>query len=63
MVISVRARRAWNVSMRNYDYPPGLLNCHACGQPLDECACVCPFCGERNGCRCCIGPGIATGGD
>ncbi len=56
-------RRSWDWSMRNYDYPTWTPTCHACSQPLDECICVCPFCGERNGCRCCIGLGIATGGD
>ncbi len=57
---AARARdRAW----RHYDYPPWVPACPACAHLLDDCACVCPFCGERNGCRCCIGLGIATGGD
>lgn len=59
----MRTRRAWDPAWRGYDFPAWALKCHACGQSLDECACVCPFCGERNGCRCCIGLGIATGGD
>ncbi len=55
-----RARdRAW----RSYDYPAWTPGCHGCGLSLDDCACVCPFCGERTGCRCCIGLGTATGGD
>ncbi len=54
-------RREW--AWRHYEYPAWTPKCFACGLPLDECACVCPFCGERDGCRCCIGMGIATGGD
>ena len=56
-------KRARDWAWRNYDYPSWTPVCHGCGQPLDECACVCPFCGERTGCHCCIGLGIATGGD
>ena len=41
----------------------GWATCPPCGRYIEDCACVCPFCGERNGCRCCIGLGIATGGD
>ncbi len=59
----MRTNRARDRAWRNYDYPGWTPSCPDCGQPLDECACVCPFCGERDGCRCCIGLGIATGGD
>lgn len=52
--------RTWD-SM-NYGYPGWTPSCPTCGFSLDECACVCAFCGERDGCRCCIGLGIATGG-
>ncbi|HEY5606395.1 MAG TPA: hypothetical protein VIL45_07760 [Thermoplasmata archaeon] len=38
------------------------FTCPRCGQPLEACSCVCPFCGESAGCRCCIGYGVATGG-
>ncbi len=55
--------RARDRALRNYDYPGWVPACHLCGRRLDECVCVCPFCGERDGCRCCIGLGIATGGD
>lgn len=37
--------------------------CPLCGEPFEACLCVCPYCGDRNGCRCCIGYGLATGGD
>ncbi len=59
----MRRSRALDRAWRHYDYPGWMLNCSACGRPLDECVCVCPFCSERDGCRCCIGLGIATGGD
>ena len=36
--------------------------CPNCHNPIDECGCVCPFCGEVGGCDCAIGPGVATGG-
>lgn len=37
--------------------------CPPCGNYIEDCACVCPFCGERAGCRCCIGFGVPTVGD
>jgi hypothetical protein len=37
--------------------------CPLCGEFIEACLCVCPFCGERSGCTCCIGYGVATGGD
>lgn len=46
-----------------YDYPGWVPTCPVCKRFIEECACVCPFCGERDGCRCCIGLGLATGGD
>ena len=52
-----------HAALRIYEYSGWSLNCPACGRVLDDCACVCPFCGERDGCRCCIGLGVATGGD
>jgi len=36
--------------------------CPPCGEFIEDCACVCPWCGERSGCRCAIGYGLATGG-
>ncbi|HEY7588228.1 MAG TPA: hypothetical protein VIB49_05730 [Thermoplasmata archaeon] len=37
--------------------------CPPCGNYIEDCACVCAYCGERNGCRCCIGFGVPTVGD
>lgn len=59
----MRSNRARDRAWRNYDYPGAAWTCAACGSPFEECTCVCPFCSERDGCRCCIGLGIATGGD
>jgi len=59
----MKLTRARDWALRNYDFPSAAATCTLCGHRLDECACVCPFCGERTGCRCCIGLGIATGGD
>jgi hypothetical protein len=36
--------------------------CDNCGNPIDDCKCVCPYCGETDGCTCCIGADKATGG-
>jgi len=36
--------------------------CEKCGQPIDECKCRCPYCGETAACDCCIGVDKATGG-
>jgi hypothetical protein len=36
--------------------------CEKCGCPIDECKCVCPYCGESSGCECCVGTDAATGG-
>ncbi|MEM2943721.1 MAG: hypothetical protein QW087_03160 [Methanomassiliicoccales archaeon] len=38
------------------------LICQFCGRPINQCACVCPYCGESCGCECCIGLDKATGG-
>jgi len=35
--------------------------CDLCGNPIDSCSCVCPYCGEREGCTCCLFD-AATGG-
>ena len=41
-------------------------NCDKCKKPLEQCTCVCPFCGERDKCECGIklsnDDGAATGG-
>jgi hypothetical protein len=36
--------------------------CEKCGYPIDECKCVCPYCGETSDCECCLGADTATGG-
>jgi hypothetical protein len=36
--------------------------CTNCGNPIDGCKCVCPYCGESSSCECCTGYGKATGG-
>jgi len=29
---------------------------------IDDCQCVCPYCGETTKCECCIGIEVVTGG-
>lgn len=36
--------------------------CEKCGNFIDDCKCVCPYCGETDGCTCCIGNDKTTGG-
>ncbi len=36
--------------------------CDHCGNPIDDCKCVCPYCGETVDCTCCIGTDKVTGG-
>ncbi|HJX24458.1 MAG TPA: hypothetical protein VJ574_08685 [Candidatus Bathyarchaeia archaeon] len=36
--------------------------CDKCGYSIDQCQCVCPYCGETTLCTCCIGYGRAMGG-
>lgn len=35
--------------------------CVECGNPLERCSCVCPYCGERDKCECALFD-AATGG-
>ncbi len=35
--------------------------CVQCGNALEKCVCVCPFCGERDKCECALFD-AATGG-
>ncbi|HEY9386343.1 MAG TPA: hypothetical protein VIP70_04840 [Nitrososphaeraceae archaeon] len=35
--------------------------CDFCGNPIERCMCVCPYCGERDACECCLFD-AATGG-
>ena len=37
-------------------------NCDYCGNPLEACMCVCPYCGELNGCECCLYDAVTGGG-
>ena len=37
------------------------LACDLCGNPIEACMCVCPYCGERDACECCLYD-AATGG-
>ncbi len=50
--------------MRRSPESPGgwIPTCPACTEHIEECECVCPYCGERESCHCCIGYGLATGG-
>ena len=40
--------------------------CEDCKNPIENCSCVCPFCGERDKCECGLklsnDDGAATGG-
>lgn len=31
-----------------------ITRCEICGNRLEFCICVCPFCGERDKCECCL---------
>ena len=35
--------------------------CYYCGNSIELCICVCPYCGEKNSCECCLHD-AATGG-
>jgi hypothetical protein len=48
-----------NGSIEHYDN--NIIFCDTCGNPIDACSCVCPYCGERDGCTCCLFD-AATGG-
>ncbi len=39
-----------------------LLKCPNCKNDIDHCTCGCPYCGQKEGCDCAIGYGVATGG-
>ncbi|MHB2035904.1 MAG: hypothetical protein ACYCPW_04065 [Nitrososphaerales archaeon] len=56
MIYNAKKRRL--VSM----YNEGVGRCPNCDNPMDNCACVCPYCGEISRCDCAIGYGVATGG-
>ena len=45
------------VDETNVDPPP----CDICGNAIEACLCVCPYCGERDKCECCLYD-AATGG-
>lgn len=35
--------------------------CDNCGNPIESCMCVCPYCGKKDACECCLYD-AATGG-
>ncbi|HUW47695.1 MAG TPA: hypothetical protein VMW36_03000 [Patescibacteria group bacterium] len=35
--------------------------CERCQNPIDNCKCLCPYCGKSSGCDCCIDDAV-TGG-
>jgi hypothetical protein len=37
-------------------------SCDYCGNPMEACMCVCPYCGELNGCECCLYDAVTGGG-
>jgi len=37
-------------------------SCDYCGNALEACLCVCPYCGELNGCECCLYDAVTGGG-
>ena len=36
-------------------------SCEYCGNLIEMCMCVCPYCGERSSCECCLHDAV-TGG-
>tara|TARA_Y100000780_G_C13490425_1_gene342065 strand:+ start:508 stop:645 length:138 start_codon:yes stop_codon:yes gene_type:complete len=36
--------------------------CDFCGDPVESCNCVCPFCGEMDDCECCLFDTVTGGG-
>jgi hypothetical protein len=38
------------------------LSCELCGNPIEACMCVCPYCGERDACECCLYDAVTGGG-
>jgi hypothetical protein len=47
-----------NVKQNNQEID---ITCDYCGNILEACMCVCPYCGDRDKCECCI-LDAATGG-
>ncbi|MEM0364086.1 MAG: hypothetical protein QW450_03775 [Candidatus Nitrosocaldus sp.] len=39
-----------------------MVFCDICGNAIEACSCVCPYCGEREGCRCCLFDATTGGG-
>jgi hypothetical protein len=48
--------------MKKEEKEKEMPRCDNCGNFIDECTCVCPYCGESTGCECCIGSDKVTGG-
>ena len=36
--------------------------CDYCGNSIEICMCVCPYCGETNSCECCLYDAVTGGG-
>ncbi len=39
-----------------------MVFCEICGNTIEACSCVCPYCGEREGCKCCLFDATTGGG-
>lgn len=39
-----------------------MVFCDICGNAIEACSCVCPYCGEREGCSCCLFDATTGGG-
>ena len=37
-------------------------SCDYCGNPIEICMCVCPYCGETTSCECCLHDAVTGGG-
>lgn len=46
----------------NSDEVVEMVFCDICGNVIDACSCVCPYCGEREGCSCCLFDATTGGG-
>ncbi|WP_337863770.1 hypothetical protein [Nitrososphaera sp.] len=38
-----------------------IVMCDNCGNPIESCMCVCPYCGKKDACECCLHDAV-TGG-
>jgi hypothetical protein len=49
-------------NIKQQDYNNDGTRCDYCGNSLEACMCVCPYCGELNGCECCLFDAVTGGG-